>query len=206
MISLIRKIAAKIYFAGKSEADKIMREVTMTRLKKEIVLHSTALVTNEAKIFNLTKDRNKVQIGAHSLIRGELLTYNFGGEIIIGEHCFLGPQSKIWSAKKVVIGNRVLISHNVNIHDNNSHSMDASQRHEDFKYMLANSGNLHESDLKQREVNIEDDVWIGLNAIILPGVTIGRGAIVAAGSVVTKSIPPFSIVAGNPAQIIKSAL
>ena len=50
---------------------------------------------------------------------------------------------------------------------------------------------------------IEDDAWIGAGAIILPGVTIHKGAIVGAGSVVTKDVPPYSIVAGNPARVIR---
>jgi acetyltransferase-like isoleucine patch superfamily enzyme len=53
------------------------------------------------------------------------------------------------------------------------------------------------------DVIIEDDVWIGARAIILRGVTIGRGVIVGAGSIVTKSVPPYAIVAGNPAQVIR---
>ncbi|MEV7663036.1 DapH/DapD/GlmU-related protein [Paenarthrobacter sp. NPDC089316] len=55
-----------------------------------------------------------------------------------------------------------------------------------------------------REVVIEDDVWIGARAIILPGVRVGRGSVVAAAAVVTKSVPPFSVVAGNPARVVKS--
>jgi len=51
---------------------------------------------------------------------------------------------------------------------------------------------------------IEDDVWIGFKATILKGVTIGRGSVIAAGSVVTKDVPPYTLVAGNPAQIIRS--
>ena len=53
-------------------------------------------------------------------------------------------------------------------------------------------------------VKIEDDCWIAANSVILSGVTVGKGSIVAAGAVVTKDVPPFSIVAGNPAQVIKS--
>ena len=52
-------------------------------------------------------------------------------------------------------------------------------------------------------VVIEDYVWIGMNSIILKGVTIGKGAVVAAGSVVTKSVPPMTVVGGNPAEVIK---
>lgn len=55
-------------------------------------------------------------------------------------------------------------------------------------------------------VYIDDDVWIGARVIILPGITIGKGSILGAGSVVTKDVPPFSIVAGNPARIIRNRL
>jgi acetyltransferase-like isoleucine patch superfamily enzyme len=54
-----------------------------------------------------------------------------------------------------------------------------------------------------RDVVIEDDVWIGSRAIVLKGVTIGRGAVVAAGAVVTKSVPPYAIAAGTPAKVLK---
>lgn len=53
------------------------------------------------------------------------------------------------------------------------------------------------------KIVIEDDVWVGSNAIILHGVKIGRGAVIGAGSIVTKSVPPYAIAVGNPAKIIK---
>ncbi len=55
-----------------------------------------------------------------------------------------------------------------------------------------------------KPVTIEDDVWIGTRVIILPGLTIGRGSILGAGTVVTKDIPPFSVVVGNPGRIVKN--
>lgn len=54
-----------------------------------------------------------------------------------------------------------------------------------------------------KEIHIGDDCWIGGNAIILPGVTLGRGVVVGAGSVVTKSVPAFTVVAGNPAKVLR---
>ena len=55
-----------------------------------------------------------------------------------------------------------------------------------------------------KPITIEDDVWIGGGAIILPGVTIGKGSVIGTGSVVTKSIPPYSVAAGNPCRVIKT--
>ena len=58
--------------------------------------------------------------------------------------------------------------------------------------------------MKSAPIRIEDKVWIGMDVLILKGVTIGEGSVVAARSVVTKSIPPYSLVAGNPARVVKS--
>jgi acetyltransferase-like isoleucine patch superfamily enzyme len=63
---------------------------------------------------------------------------------------------------------------------------------------------MKEQGVTQKGIVIEDDCWIAANSIILDGVTIGRGSVVAAGAVVSKSVPPYSVVAGVPARIIKS--
>ena len=55
----------------------------------------------------------------------------------------------------------------------------------------------------ERPVTIEDDVWIGMSVIILPGVTIGRGSVIGAGTVVTKAVQPFSVVVGNPGRVVR---
>ena len=59
------------------------------------------------------------------------------------------------------------------------------------------------NDLREEEIIIEDDAWIGFNAIITKGVRIGKGAIVGAGTIITEDVPDFAIVVGNPAKIIK---
>jgi acetyltransferase-like isoleucine patch superfamily enzyme len=97
----------------------------------------------------------------------------------IGNRCSIGDRSQIHACRLVEIGDRVLISWEVTLLENNYHS---------------NS---------RGPIRIEDDVWIGCHAIILSGVTIGRGAVVAAGAVVTKDVPPHTLVAGNPARAIR---
>jgi acetyltransferase-like isoleucine patch superfamily enzyme len=156
----------------------------------------------EASVANLRNDPSAINIGAHTHVRGELLIFGHGGRITIGEYCYVGEHSHIWSAKSILIGNRVLIAHNVNIFDNSTHPLSASARHEQFKHIVT-SGHPKQLDLSERPIIIEDDVWIGCMSIILKGVTIGRGAIIGAGSVVTKDVPPYTIVAGNPARVIR---
>lgn len=90
----------------------------------------------------------------------------------------------------VTIGNRVLIGYRAQILSTNH-------------VIPNNKGKIFGSGHDKKPVFIADDVWIGANSIILPGVTIGEGAVIAAGSIVTKSVKPFSVVAGVPAKVIK---
>ncbi|MDJ1473721.1 CatB-related O-acetyltransferase [Cytophagaceae bacterium DM2B3-1] len=157
-----------------------------------------------ARIINSQHDVSKITIGSHTHIEGELLIRDQGGNIFIGDYCYVGKDSRIWSSANINIGNKVLISHNVNIHDNNSHPLDADLRHIDFlQGVEATKNKKQKFDIRSAPINIKDNAWIGFNSIILKGVTIGEGAIIGAGSVVTKDVPDFAVVAGNPAQIIR---
>jgi acetyltransferase-like isoleucine patch superfamily enzyme len=143
-----------------------------------------------------------IKIGAYTHIKGELLTFGHGGRIIIGDYCYVGEQSRIWSALHITIGDRVMIAHNVNIFDNLTHPINPKARHDHFKRIIMN-GHPKQADLSEAAVIISDDAWLGCMSIILKGVTIGEGAIVGAGSVVTKDVLPWTIVAGNPAKVIR---
>ena len=90
-------------------------------------LSPTAVVSHEASVENLFGLKERIKIGDHSFIRGRLLTYAHGGRIQIGEWCYVGVRSEIWSMESVIIGNRVLIAHDVNVHDGTAHSMDPSR-------------------------------------------------------------------------------
>ena len=106
----------------------------------------------------------------------------------IGDKSYINHDSEIRCRERITIGNNVSIAYNVLIQDSDYHTT------------YDDNGNPKPQTLP---VVIEDNVWIGANVIILKGVTIGEGSIVVAGSVVTKSVPSYSLVGGNPARIIK---
>src|SRR5580700_6560849 len=93
--------------------------------------HSTVRFFPESYIRNLRGDRNCIEIGAQTVTRGECCVFG-GGAIKIGSHCYIGEQTRIWSAAQIVIGDRVLIAHSANIHDNDSHPKAAAQRHHQY--------------------------------------------------------------------------
>lgn len=155
------------------------------------VLGQGAKLTPSARIRNIGGDSQRIKIGSHSLVSGELLVFPHGGRISVGEWCYIGEGARVWSCGSVDIGDRVLISHNVNIFDSLTHPLAARQRHAQFKSIMR-TGHPLSIDLGERPVTVGNDVWIGANACVLRGVAIGEGAIVGAGAVVTHEIPPSS--------------
>src|SRR5574337_21070 len=148
--------------------------------KPNCVKDKTAVLHEDAVITNIYGDINAIKIGSFTHIRGELITLGHGGKITLGEYCYLGENSKIWSGASVTIGDRVLISHLVNIFDCQTHPINPRLRHEQYKQILER-GHPKEIDLSGEPVVIADDVWIACMSIILPGVTIGEGAVVEIG-------------------------
>jgi acetyltransferase-like isoleucine patch superfamily enzyme len=154
-------------------------------------------ILDSGSIYNIRAARAAVRIGEHSLIAGELLTFAHGGQISIGDWCYVGAGSRIWSAASIRIGDRVLISHGVNVHDCDSHPKDPLQRHRHFVEIATTGHPARVDSLASAAIVIEDDVWIGFNAIIMKGVTVGKRSIVAAGTLVTKSVPADTVLIGG---------
>ena len=121
---------------------------------------------------------------------GGIATYK---NVSIGNHVYIGSNYVLQSAHgEILIGNHVMFGPGVHIHGGN-HIYNQVGIYMDM---------VKKSDGSDGKVVIEDDVWIGSNAIILKGVHVGFGSIIGAGAIVTKDVPEGSIVAGNPAKVI----
>jgi acetyltransferase-like isoleucine patch superfamily enzyme len=179
-------------------------QVQIDKCLSQVTILDNTYFYKEADVINLQNNPSRIIIGSNTHIRGKLLIFAYGGEITIGENTYVGENSYIWSGEKIQIGNNVLISHNVNIIDSNTHEIDSFERSEGFKNLIKIGQPKNKGSIITASIIIDEYAWINFNAIILKGVTIGKGAIVAAGAVVTKDVPPFTMVAGNPAQIIKN--
>lgn len=142
----------------------------------------------------------RLTVGDKSMISASLIFEKDGSSIEVGNNTFLGGCT-LSCADAIRIGNNVQIAWGVTIFDHNSHSLDFVERRNDLNHAF--SGKKTWNDVKISPTVIQDDVWIGVNAIILKGVTVARGAIIGAGSVVTKDVQEYSLYAGNPAVFVR---
>ena len=182
---------------------KVFNHIRTFKNRREFAMNSVHASDLVVRFTSHCSAQNKydIVIGKRCEIKGQLFSFE-GGKILIGNNVFMNYNSFIGSMEAVTIGNDVIIATNVRIFDNNNHPTSPTQRemmsHNDFygelwtwKYA------------EHKPVVIGDNVWIGEFSAILKGVTIGKGSIVASHSVVTKDVPPYVIVAGNPARVVK---
>jgi acetyltransferase-like isoleucine patch superfamily enzyme len=141
-----------------------------------------------------------VRVGGGSILQAKVLFDRDGAALTVGDRTFVGT-STIVIASRVEIGDDVLVAWGCTIVDHDSHARKFADRKDDVAAWL--DGKKDWGHVEIKPVTIGDKAWIGLNAIILKGVMIGEGSIVAAGSVVTHDVPPYAVVAGNPARVIR---
>lgn len=131
---------------------------------------------------------NKFELGQHSVIEDFCTINNGVGDVIIGSETLIGMGNVIIGPVK--IGDAVIFAQNVVVSGLNHNYED-----------------IHKPILKQNvttsPIVVEDECWIGANVVITAGVTIGKHSVIAAGSIVTKNVPPYSVVVGNPGRVIK---
>jgi acetyltransferase-like isoleucine patch superfamily enzyme len=184
--------------------DAAIREERVKNNAGNCLLGDRSVLHPDARIINFQNDPQQIKIGAQCNIRGELFISKYGGRITIGDCTFIGEHSRIWSGEQVVIGNHVQISHNVNISDTNTHSLDHEERRREYEEVIRYGYIVNKGNIRTAPVIIEDHVWISFNVTVLKGVRIGKGAVIAANSLVTKDVEAFTVVGGNPAKKIKS--
>jgi acetyltransferase-like isoleucine patch superfamily enzyme len=157
-------------------------------------------------IFKMFKSKvpRAVELGPHvSCYAGCSFAIGPKGSCKVGEFTLLNG-ALIMAEERIEIGAYCLISWNVGIADSDFHPIDAAQRRIDAMALAPlYKDRPPRPEIRTRPVIIKDNVWIGMNAVILKGVTIGENSIVAAGAVVSKDVPPNVVVAGNPAVVVK---
>lgn len=134
-----------------------------------------------------------IRVDQHGKLKtNESFSIYYDGDIIVFENGelelgggYFNSNVKVRCKNKIKIGNNVAIAHDVTIMDSDAHAID------------------YEGHQMSQPITIGDNVWIGSRAMILKGVNVGEGSIVAAGAIVTKDVPPNTIVAGSPAKVIR---
>jgi acetyltransferase-like isoleucine patch superfamily enzyme len=162
--------------------------------KARMILYGNLLlgvnkVKNSKRETNFTLGRNASVCarGSFEILPGCTVKLLENAELEFGSG-YMNYGATIVCAKRIFLGDEVIIARDVKIMDTDTHSI------------LLQTGEVANP---PQEVIIENHVWIGMNAIVLKGVHIGEGAVVAAGAVVTKDVPPHTLVAGNPARVIR---
>jgi acetyltransferase-like isoleucine patch superfamily enzyme len=159
---------------------RLLAPLYQHRGKHTLIYSSVRMDTPPYRVFSL---------GDHSVIESFSCINNAMGDVTIGHHTRIGLHNTVIGP--VVIGNNVNLAQGITITALNHCFADHEKR-------------IDEQGVTVSQVTVSDDVWIGANAVVLPGVTIGSHSVVAAGAVVTHDVPAYSLVAGVPAKVIKN--
>lgn len=168
---------------GFSEAHEVMHKAS--KRAQRITMKINCQYHTQEELVALMSELTATDVDK-SFVLFPPFTTDFGQNITLGKHVTINSGCRFQDQGGITVGNGALIGHNVVLATIN-HDIDPLKR----------------ANMTFKPIVIEDNVWIGSNSTILPGVTIGYGSIVAAGAVVSKNVPPMTIVGGVPAKVIK---
>jgi acetyltransferase-like isoleucine patch superfamily enzyme len=186
------------FWMGSVKGTLFIGKQVAIRYPKNLHLGAQVIIEDGAEINCLATNGihlgDRVSIGKYAIIRpSNIYGGPIGDGLVMGNHSNIGPYNYIGCSGKITIGNNVMLAPRVSIYAEN-HVFDNPNI------------TIKAQGVAKMEVVIEDDCWIAANAVILAGVRIGKGAVVAAGSVVNEDVPAYAVVAGVPARVIKSRL
>jgi acetyltransferase-like isoleucine patch superfamily enzyme len=173
-------------------------------IPENVALEETAyLETSYSFLLFRSLRRPAIEIGrGSSIYLGVMFDLGENGRVKIGDYVLMNG-ARVICDSEITIGNHCLISWNVVLMDTHRLSTNCSSRRLEMEQVPARFPRRLAQDDCARPIHIGANVWIGFESCVLPGVTIGEGAVVGARSVVTTDVPPFTVAAGNPARIIR---
>ena len=173
-------------------------------IPENVVLDETAYVETS---FSFYLYRSEAAVGVRigrgsSTYLGTMFDVGPRGRVALGNYVLMHG-ARIICDEEVVVGDYALISWNVVLMDSYRLPSDAAERRRELERVPLRAARNLEGQVAGRPVRIGNNVWIGFDTVVLPGVTIGEGSIVGARSVVLEDVQPYSVVAGNPARVIR---
>jgi len=176
----------------------LRNKIHIQKLRRTITIGDNTQITGH---IDKRDPASSIIIGKDCLIEGSLVTEIATSRIDIADNVAIGGGTILDCVEHISIGEDVLISYQCILADSNNHSTSYSIRKNDLADWKKRKHDW--STTKSAPIKVSKGVWIGARAIILKGVTIGEGSVVGAGSVVTRDVPAWTIVAGNPARVIR---
>jgi acetyltransferase-like isoleucine patch superfamily enzyme len=173
-------------------------------IPENVVVHETAYVETT---FSFQFFRSQLPGGVEygrgaSTYLGTMFDVGPQGRVRLGE-CALVHGARIICDSEVSIGDYALISWNVVLMDTHRVPMDALARRKELDLVPTRQPRIASASVTSSPIRIERNVWIGFDTCVLPGVVVGEGSVIGAKSVVIENVPPFTVVAGNPARVIR---
>lgn len=180
------------------------------KIKRFVKIGKSHLFNNFQLILHRPQsDKVYLTVGIDSIMDCKVIFESESGNVIVGNRNYIGNSTLICRSE-ILFEDNIFVAWGCYFYDHDSHSLnyldrenDIAQQLEDFRNGDLFIKNKDWTTVKSKPIRVCSNAWIGMNCLILKGVTIGEGAIVGAGSVVTKDVAPWTVVAGNPAVLIK---